>query len=222
MGILKGSIRGNAYIGAFATSTDDIVLLSHTATKNEETAIESTLDVKAVRCSISGSDLVGIYTVANANGILVPEIAEGYEIERIRKAFPGMNVQVLPGNLNALKNNILANDRIAIINPEYRNDEAKIIGDVLGVEVAKFSIGGFPTVGANNLITNKGLVLNNHASEEETARAKELMGNVSHSTANLGSSSIGLCAVANSKGLYIGNETTGFELARISQTLEID
>jgi translation initiation factor 6 (eIF-6) len=40
------------------------------------------------------------------------------------------------------------------------------------------------------------------------------------STANTGSPAIGLSAVANSKGIIVGESTTGYELNRMLESLE--
>ena len=41
-------------------------------------------------------------------------------------------------------------------------------------------------------------------------------------TANTGSLSIGLAVIANSKGVVIGNSTTGFEIVRIVNGLNLE
>lgn len=222
MGIVKGSILGNSYVGAFATSNDKITMLSAAATENEEELIRGALGTDIVRMTVNGSGLVGIYTVANSGAVLVPEIMERHEIERLRKASPGIEVHVLKTDLNALRNNILANDRIAVINPEYGKREEKEIADMLGVETVRLQIGGFQTVGASNIMTNRGIVLNNRASDEDSELLKRAFKSMSYSTANLGAAAIGLCAVANSNGVVVGEETTGFELARISEGLDLE
>ena len=94
---------------------------------------------------------------------------------------------------------------------------------MLDVETVRMEIGGFHTVGANNILTNKGFVLNNRASEEEKERVEGILGmKVEQSTANTGSVNIGLCVVANSKGMMAGEATSGYELARIAESLELD
>jgi len=135
----------------------------------------------------------------------------------------GINVEILKSNLNALGNDILANDKFAIVNPEYSSEAVKQIRDVLGVEVLSMQIGEFKTVGANNILTNKGLLINNNATDEQMAKINKFVGlNSTRTTANVGSLAIGLSVVANSKGALIGEDTTGFELARIIQSLNLD
>jgi len=92
---------------------------------------------------------------------------------------------------------------------------------VLGVEVVRLKVGGFNTVGANNILTNSGLVINNRASDGDKAELDRITGFDSiRTTANTGALSIGLTVVANSVGVVAGEETTGFELNRIVEALE--
>lgn len=222
MGIAKATISNNSYIGAFAIATDSYLLLTQNATKNEETLIAGNLGVPVVRCSIDGSDLIGVYAIANSNGILLPEIVDRAEVLAMKRHLPDVNISTISTSLNALRNNILANDRIAIVNREYSRAETKKIGDALGVEVIVRHIGGYDTIGANNILTNKGMVMNNSATDDDIAFVKRLGIEFSQSTANLGSSSIGLSVIANSKGLVVGDQTTGFEMARMSEGLQVD
>jgi translation initiation factor 6 len=222
MGILKTSISGNSFVGAYCIATDKFAIVGRSASLEVEKRIAEALKVKAYRLNINGSSLVGIYLSANSNGILLPNITDDREAEEIRRTFPGMSVSVLETGPNALRSNILANDRIAIINPEYSTREAAEIGDVLGVEVVRMAVGGYGTVGANNILTNRGIAVNNRAAESETDELKRITHMDSdNATANLGSVSIGLCAVANSGGLVIGNESSGFEISRIASALGI-
>lgn len=219
MGVAKSTISGNPYVGAFASASDKFVLAGHTLTHGEEKTIGEALGVKVVRISIDGSDLVGIYAVINSNGILLPEMTRESELASLRHHFPELNVGVIKTDLNALKNNILSNDNIAIVNSEYGGAEIKRIEDVLDVEVQRIRLSSFETVGANNILTNKGIVLNNRSTEGEAELLGRLLPNISQTTANLGSPNIGLCVIANSSGFIAGSTTTGFELARIAEGL---
>ena len=66
------------------------------------------------------------------------------------------------------------------------------------------------------------MVLNNNVSDEETTILKQFSKNISQSTANTGSLSIGICVVANSKGIIFGKNTSGYEMASIQEGLGID
>lgn len=223
MGIAKMQILGNDYVGAWSFATDKFFLLGSEVNKKTAGIISASLGVEIVRSLVGGSSLLGIYACGNSKGVLVPNLIESYELKDLRQSLPGVRVEVLQTDLNALKNNILANDRIAIINPNFSSDEERAIRDVLDVETVRMEIGGFHTVGANNILTNKGFVLNNRADEEEKERIEKILGmKVEQSTANTGSVNIGLCVVANSNGLIAGDSTSGYELARIAESLNVE
>lgn len=221
MSVAKADISNSSYIGVYAIATDYFSILSSRATASEEKFIQDTLETRVIRSTVDGSGIIGVYLIANSNGVLMPEIADRIEISHLKAELDGINVEVLSTDLNALRNNILANDKVAFVNSGYDRRETKIIEDVLGVEVIKRDIGGFDTVGANNILTNRGMVLSNSATEEDVELAKRFVGNVSQTTANLGSSSVGLCVIANSKGMLVGQDTTGFEMVRLSEGLDL-
>jgi len=222
MGIEKLRILGNDYIGAWGVATDKFFLIGNGASDGEKAIIGKTLKVEGIRASVGGSGFLGLYVAANSKGVLLPYGTEHNELENIKKSIPGVQVRIMETDYNALRNNILANDRIAIINSNYSQEEEKFIADVLDVETHRIPIANFHTVGAHNILTNKGVVVNNRAEERDVKRIEEITGmKAEQSTANLGSLSIGICVIANSSGLVVGRATTGFELARIAESLEI-
>ena len=223
MGSVKFQIRGSDYVGAFATATDTLCFLVRDATEAAKRVISEALGAETIPVSVGGSGFIGILSKANSNGVLLANIATPEEIAAFKGTRSGLNVGVLESNLNAVGNNILANDKIAIVNPDYGAGEIRVIGDVLGVEVIKEELGGFKTVGASNLLTNRGLVVNNRSTDKEKSMADRATGFESiRTTANTGSLSIGISAIANSKGIVIGSGTTGYEMARIMEALGID
>jgi translation initiation factor 6 len=217
----KYRILGSDYVGVFATATDRHLFVCPAINLHGRQMLTEKLGAGCVELRLSGSDLVGLFSKANSNGIILSNLTLDEEVEALRGHRLDMNIGVLESDLNAIGSNILANDRIAIINPDYSQKDAKDIGDVLGVEVVMAQIDGFKTVGANNILTNKGLVINNKATDEEKAEWDKLTGFDSvRSTANTGTLSVGLSAIANSSGIVAGDNTTGYELARIVDALE--
>lgn len=221
MNAAKCKISGSDYIGVFCTATDKRVFVTSSARTREKELLASTLKAQVVELDLCGSDLIGIFTKANSNGMVISELAYEHEIAAINAKKLDMNITVLKSHLNAVGCNILANDKIAIINDEYSSEDQKVIADALGVEVIKAAIGGFRTVGANSILTNTGLVLNNKGTEEERLHWEQVTGFKSiRTTANTGGLAIGLSVVANSSGIVAGEATTGYELARIMEALE--
>ena len=222
MGVIKYNINGSDYLGVFATATDKYALVWDGVGKRDRDVVAKNLDVECIGISIAGSDLVGIFSRGNSNGLILSNMAREDEVREIKEK-TGIRVEVLKSDLNTVGNNILANDRIAIVNPEYTRSEMNAIGAILDVEVVGMEIGEFKTVGASNILTNKGIVVNNRSTDAEADRIKEITGfDVIRTTANTGALSIGLSSVANSFGMVVGGSTTGFEMARMLEALDID
>ncbi|MGC8496194.1 MAG: translation initiation factor IF-6 [Candidatus Micrarchaeia archaeon] len=214
-------LNGSEFVGAFATATDRYVFCGASTQKKSVEVLEEVLKAKAFPIMVSDSSLIGLLAKANSNGIVLSNLAFEYEVERIKSLGLGINVGVLESDLNAIGSNILANDKIAIINPDYTASDANVIGDILGVEVVKRSIAGLKTVGANNVLTNKGMAVNNRIEEDEKKELDKITGFDSiRTTANKGSISIGLSVIANSNSIVVGSETTGYELDRLLDALE--
>lgn len=221
MQVVKCKIKGSDYVGVFATATDRYVFAGQGLSQRNGRMLAETLKAEVVEFSISGSDLVGLFSRANSNGIVLSNLITDEELERVKRMHLDLNIEVIDSELNAIGSNILANDKIAIANIEYDHGSIKRIADALGVEVLKEKIAGFKTVGANNILTNTGLVINNRSTDAEKAELERISGfEAVRTTANTGSLSVGLSAAANSDAVVIGDNTTGFELARILEALE--
>ena len=220
MGSVKYNIKGSGYVGVFATATESLVFAGTGLTENNKNIMSEILGVRVVEMSVSGSDLVGLFTRANSNGMVVSSLMMDDEVEALRRAEPGINIGVVDSDLNAIGSNVLCNDKIAIVNSDYDPKAREQIGDALGVEVIGARIGGFRTVGANNILTNKGLVVSNRCTEQEKEKMENWCGFLSEkTTANMGSLYIGLSVIANSKAVIVGDDTTGYELQRIMDGL---
>ena len=94
----------------------------------------------------------------------------------------------------------------------------KQISHVLDVEVQRGSIANFKITGSVARATNKGVLVHPAASEDEIEYIEKLFKTpVDVGTVNNGTQLVGACAVANSKGVMVGLNTTGPELARIEE-----
>lgn len=217
----KYNIMGSDYVGVFATATDDFLFAGRGLSVNSKEMISKVLGVRCIEASVSGSDLVGIFSRANSNGIILSNIMLDDEVENLKKMDTDINIGVIDSDLNAIGSNILTNDKIAIINVDYSDKDAKYIEDILGVEVIRAKTDGLKTVGANNILTNNGLAINNKGTAQEEKEWNDFTGFESiRTTANTGGVAIGLSVIANSKGVIVGGTTTGFEMARIIEALE--
>lgn len=222
MGAIRYNINGSEYVGAFAACTERYTLIGAGVSKKAKQLIADALLTECIELQVCGMDFIGMFCRANSNGVVVPDFMYDNELSTLRKALEA-NVEVIESDLNAIGNDVLANDKIAIINPEYSVAAAKQIQDALNVEIIRASIAGYKTIGANNILTNKGMLINNRSNDAEKERIDKITGFDSiRTTANTGSVAIGISAVANSKGVVAGSTTTGYELTRIMQALDLE
>lgn len=214
-------LKGSDYTGVFCTASDRLVFAPPNLTKKEHDVLFATLKADIIEVSLGESNLVGLFAKANSNGVVLSNLASEDEFRRMKAEAGELNVGILQSSINAIGSNILANDKLAIVNEDYSDRELKFIEDILGVETVRMQMGGFKTVGANNILTNRGLVINNRATDLEQKEWEEKTGfKTIRTTANMGSLAIGLSVVANSNGIVAGDSTTGFELNRMVQGLE--
>jgi translation initiation factor 6 len=181
--------------------------------------IEECLDVEVIQTTIASASIIGVLVCSNSNGIIVTNFAEERELKTIKNR---LNILYISDVLNAVGNNILANDRYAIVHPDLKKETVKNIEDTLGVEVKRGNIAKVKTVGAAGVVTNKGLLCHPHISKDDLDLLKNRFGvNAAIGTANYGTPLVGACIIANSKGAIVGSTTTPIELGRIEEALEL-
>lgn len=211
-------IYGNPFIGIFCKTNDSLTLLPKNISAKFNSACEKILKTEIAYVSIADSDLLGIFTAMNSNGIILPQFTYGDEKMKIKKT--GLNVSTIEGRYSAVGNNILVNDKACIINPDIDNEDKKRIEDCFDVEVVRRKIGGYSTVGSTCVVTNNGFLAKNDVKDDEIAFLEEFFKvKGGTGTANMGVSFVGLCIVANVSGFIAGELTSGFELQRIMEAL---
>ncbi|MCS4542180.1 MAG: translation initiation factor IF-6 [Euryarchaeota archaeon] len=210
---------GNPNIGVFAAATDKDVLLPPILSNKAVKIIENVLKVPAIRTNLCGSNLIGVFSVGNNNGLVVSRFALNEEIKFLKERIKS-NVEPLPDKHTAVGNLVLANDYGAIANPLLSKTAIKVLEETLGVEVVKGTIAKMRTIGSVAVATNKGVLAHPNATEEELKWLEEILkvpANVG--TVNRGTPYVGACMIANVEGAVVGSLTTGPELARIEDTL---
>jgi len=211
-------VHKNPFVGLFFKANDNIVLVPKSLPEKFAETIQNTLGTTPVKLSVSQSDLLGIFVAMNSNGCVVPSFIEDEELAALRKT--GLNVAIIDSH-QACGNSVLCNDHAAVLHPTVSRVEAKKISDALGVEaLAHDLLSKISTVGAVNVVTNKGLLAYNEMPELELKKLERLFkvkGNVG--TCNMGVPFVGMGVVANSKGALVGHATSGFEISRIYEAL---
>ena len=125
--------------------------------------------------------MVGSLLAMNSNGAVVTNLADDDEMAAIEAHIPCMR---LDDQLNAAGNNILVNDHGAIVSPEYSEATARAIGEALGVEAVRSSIGecirttvnhGVRSVGAGIIANSKGAVVGDQTTPIEMGKIEDAL-----------------------------------------------
>lgn len=211
------TIQESPIIGAFATCTEDVVLVPLGTPESVREKIGRFLQANVVETLINGSTIVGSLCRGNSNAVLVPMDSNVRGKDQI-----DVPVVEFPSKLNAVGNVVLANDSAALVHPELSDKSLETIEKALKVEVKRGTIGGAKTVGMAGVATNKGLLVNPRATSTELEMLEELFGlPVDIGTSNYGTQMVGSGLIANSKGYVAGSQTTGHELGRIEDALDL-
>ncbi|HPR42005.1 MAG TPA: translation initiation factor IF-6 [Candidatus Methanofastidiosa archaeon] len=216
--IEKMSLGGTPFIGIVAFSTEDFTITRTDVGEERIKTIGDVMGTKVLQTSIARTDLVGIFLAGNSKGILMPSIVEDHELQAIEESF-SCNLMTLDTKFTALGNLVLCNDKGCVISPAL-SDLKDDIESFLGVEVQEGIIGGYKNVGSVAVATNKGCLVHPDTTPEKMEWLSEMLKvPVDHTTANKGVGYIGGCMVANSKGVVVGDFSTGPELGRIDDIL---
>ncbi len=208
---------GNPNIGVFASANESLSFVAENSSPEFLRDIEEALGVRTVTLTVSGSYVVGSLVAMNSNGAVVTGLVEEDEFSRMVSQIPCMK---LSEALNAAGNNILVNDKGAIVHPGYSDETVRSLEDFLGVECVRSAIAGCDTVGSVCVATNKGCVCHADASDDDlTLIADVLKVEPLRASVNRGSRMVGAGLVANSNGAVVGDDSTPIELGKIEDGL---
>jgi len=211
--IKKLELERNPFIGAFGITNEEITLLAVDFVQKKKKIAEEALSTEVLLTTVARTNLVGILTVGNSNGVVLPYNAEDYEISKLKKL--DIKMGILPTKFTALGNMILCNDKGAIISEKLKK-EAKIIEDILDVEVFVSDPINFGSMG---LCTNNGSLVHPSLSNMKDELEKALKVEVDIGSANRGVYYLGMCVLANTKGALVGDLSTGPEINKIEDIL---
>ncbi|MFW9794420.1 MAG: translation initiation factor IF-6 [Candidatus Thorarchaeota archaeon] len=217
--IARTDFEGDSNVGAYGIATDSFVFTSSNMSEKGLDTIERTFNLPLIQSTIATMDAIGLVSVATSNGILLPYTTTDEELAQIKGA-TSVNVDWIEDKMTALGNIIIANDNGAMCHPDFNFKARQKISDTLGVEVVPGSIAKLPIVGANTVATNRGAIVHPLATADEIELLAQLLKvHVEVGTVNRGSPYTSLGVLANIDGMIAGTDTTGVELAHISQVL---
>lgn len=210
--------NGNAHVGVFARTNDAHTFICPQLTDRDYVEVKEALGTDTVQITAGGGRIVGSLVAINSRAALVSNLMTESETAPLRTA--GYEVGVLDHRINAAGNNVLVNDKAALVHPGLGADTVDRIASLFDVEARSGTIAGIPTVGMAGVVTNKGLLVHPRASREEVQELATFFGvEADIGTVNHGAPYIGSGIIANTKGAVTGSPTTGIEIGRIEEAL---
>lgn len=206
-------------MGVYLRVSDAAAIVPPSAPAVFERELAKAFGVRVVRSTIGDSEIVGALTALNSHGVIAGPDLTDEEAEALGTVAP---VTRLRSRHNALGNNILVNDRGALVHPEFGDEALQRIGRALGVPARRGTVAGLGTVGMAAIATNRGVVVHPRATDSEAAAVAEALEvPVARSTANFGIPIVGACLVANSRALLVGRPTTPVEIVHLQEGLQV-
>jgi Translation initiation factor 6 (eIF-6) len=129
-------------------ANDEYALIPADSPEKVDRHVEDTLKVKVIKLTVGRSPLLGVFTVMNNSGVLVPSIIRDEELEQLRKSLGDLNVAVLPSRYTAIANLILVNNKRGVVSPIVEREHLNIVRDNLNIELEVRDIRGLYIVGS--------------------------------------------------------------------------
>ena len=224
MALLQRDLFNSPYSGVFCATNDVLTLVPPGIPKDDMESISEALDTKVEVITIGGSRVVGTLVAMNSRGILVSNLATSRETEKLEKIIEKLDLQlgVLPERSNAIGNNFLVNDNGGFCNERLSAKTKELAENVLGISITPKSLNSMDTLGMIGCVTNNGGLCHPDISEEERKIMQEVLDvSIMEGTVNFGMPLVGAGIVASSKGAVCGRQSTGVELGRVEEALNL-
>lgn len=220
--IAKLDYEGHSELKTYVCLTNAYAIVGRAEASNVVDFLKERLSFPVVETTIGNIKSVGVQCVGNKYGLVCSQNINDHELMHIRNSLPKeIAVARIYDKLNALGNNILCNDHICIVNPEFKaTDELE---QILKVPVVKMSLGKLPLVGTFGVMNNKGILVHPQMNENEIREISEMVKlDAIASTINKGRNEIGSGIIANDFIVIVGRRSTNIELKVASKVLGID
>ncbi|MFA5797479.1 MAG: translation initiation factor IF-6 [Candidatus Woesearchaeota archaeon] len=216
--ILITNVNSNPNIGLYGYATDKYCLLGREVPEKVAKHIGEILQVPIIQLTIGGTSLLGIFLSGNKNCVLVPGVAFPQELEILHAH--KIKYKLIDTKFTCLGNNMICNDKGALISEEYGEREAKLISLALKVPVERAKIADLSTVGSLAVHTKKGMLAHHDILEHEAELIKKVLHvDVSTGTVNMGVPFIGSGIICNKHGFIIGDSSGGPEIMNADEAL---
>ena len=226
MAILRSQVFGRSLIGVYLTANNEYVLYPPTLLKPLLKKYKNIFKEPFYPITIHSSNLLGVYAASNKFGIIVPHIIKDEEYEKLKDVFREKNIAPQIGVLKSIDNTygnlILCNDKGAIISSLLK-DYRKEIEDILNVETVEFEFADSYLPGSISLANNYGCLVHPLSTDDEIEYITSILkvDEVDVSTINRGVPYLSSGAIVNDKSGIFGTNSTGPELMRITNILQL-
>ncbi len=224
MAVIKENIFGVSEIGVYLALNNKYFIYPPKINPNIVKFIKNlSTEIIPIETFIGGSAVNGSYIAMNSKGILLPNTTSDSEVHLLRKNMDkDFQIGVVETDQNAFGNLVLCNDYGAIISPLI--EEAKdIIAEILQVPVEVFHFADSNLPGSCGIANNHGVVVHPMVTEAEADIINKILKvDIDVTTVNCGNPFIGGGCVVNDFGALFGRNTTGPEIQRIMEILQLD
>jgi len=216
------SFHGDPNIGLHGLATDKYCIVGKCVSDKQVAELENVLKVPVYRATLYGTDLIGLFATGNSSVLLIPKIVFENELKALKSLMEKLNVKVavIDTEHTAFGNNILLSDSIAIISSAFNQASQKQIKDALGIKPTIMNLANMSVPGSVSKITNKGAIFSPNLSDDDIKKVESLLKiEIGLGTVNLGNPFLSAGLIANSFGFAIGQQSSGFEISRVDESL---
>lgn len=217
---LRLDFHENPNVGVYCRVNDTVGFIRKGLSKKIKNQISEALDVSLVELTIADTNIIGSLLVCNSHGVVATDLVDTPNIKLINEQ--GFDLCVITDVFNAAGNDLLVNDKGGLVHPDLDDELVTEIESTLKISLRKGTIAGLKTVGMAATVTNKGLLCHPKVTDEEKKVLEDVFDvPVMIGTVNHGVPLIGSGLIANSKGAVVGSATTGIEMGRIEEALDL-
>ncbi len=218
MRILKISFDGNPNVGLYGYATDSYVLIGKEVPEKHIKSLKTVFKIPLHSVNVAGTGLLGVFISGNKNGIILPSICFENELEEFDKL--KLKYSILKTRLTCLGNNILANDKGALVNPNFSDSEIDSIKKALKVPVSRMMIADIETPGSAVILNGNTGIIHRDVEPNVKTNIEEFMGvKLEECTVNMGNPYVSSGILCNKYGMIIGGLSGGPEIVYASQAL---
>ena len=217
MDIIKYDVYRGPNLGVYVSVNDSVLLIPMGFAQSKAEKLAQYLGVNYHYTSIANTRLIGILSVMNNKGVLLPKTVYSNEYDFFKKE-TDLEVGILDSKFTALGNLICANDKGAVVSPWLSDDDCQTIKDVLGVKIVQKKISGYNQVGSVMVTNNSGAAIHPEADEEDMKTFANVLGvKIEQSSINNGIPYVSSGILANNNAIVVGSLTTGPEIMMLTR-----